>query len=131
MNTVSVSNAFCVTRSSDIRLELVTNKALNRRVWYGFLVVKFLLMVFGASATGIAADAAASKHRVLENRWSQGPWHGVSQMVLFDDRLWFINSNPYKDTNAADLYSLALNTGEVRYEPVSYTHLTLPTNREV
>ena len=103
-------------RSSEIRLEPVPKKALNRRIWYGFLFVKFLLLVFGASATGLAADAAASKHRVLENRWSQGPWHGVSQMVLFDDRLWFINSNPYKDTNAADLYSLALNTGEVRYE---------------
>ena len=30
-----------------------------------------------------------------------------------------------------DITSFALSSDEARFEPVSYTHLTLPTNREV
>jgi len=80
------------------------------------LIQKIVLILIFAPVIGNTADATDSNNIVLEKRWSEGPWHGVSQMILFDDRLWFTNSNPYKDTNVADLYSQDLNTGRVRYE---------------
>lgn len=78
--------------------------------------LKTVLIMICASVIVNAADATESDTIELEERWSEGPWHGVSQMILFDNRLWFTNSNPYKDTNVADLYSQDLNTGSVHYE---------------
>lgn len=44
------------------------------------------------------------------------PWPAISQLISYQDRVWFVNSNPYQDTNAADIYSYAPKTGTTRFE---------------
>ena len=45
-----------------------------------------------------------------------GPWPGVSHLIAFNGRVWFANSKPYENFNAADIYSYAPGTSDVRYE---------------
>jgi hypothetical protein len=45
-----------------------------------------------------------------------GPWSGVSELVGYGDRLWFVNSVKFVNHNSADLYSYDPNSGEARYE---------------
>ncbi len=45
-----------------------------------------------------------------------GPWPGVSRLIAYNGRIWFVNSRPFENFNAADLYSYSPVTGEVRYE---------------
>ncbi|MBL4758644.1 MAG: hypothetical protein JKY32_13730 [Rhizobiales bacterium] len=37
-------------------------------------------------------------------------------MVAYDGKIWFVNSNPFQDFNAADIYSFNPDTGHTRYE---------------
>jgi len=43
-------------------------------------------------------------------------WPGVSQLITYNDRIWFVNSQPYKDTNVADIYSYSPSDGKLKYE---------------
>ena len=43
-------------------------------------------------------------------------WPGVSQLITYNDLIWFVNSQPYKDTNVADIYSYSPSTGQLKYE---------------
>jgi len=43
-------------------------------------------------------------------------WPGVSQLISYNDRIWFVNSEPYKDTNVADIYSYSPAKKAVSYE---------------
>ncbi len=43
-------------------------------------------------------------------------WPGVSQLITYDQRVWLVNSQPYKDTNVADVYSYAPSAGRLSYE---------------
>lgn len=43
-------------------------------------------------------------------------WPGVSQLIAYNDRLWFVNSQPYKDSNVADIYSISTDDLSPRYE---------------
>ena len=45
-----------------------------------------------------------------------GAWQGVSQMIGFMDRLWFVNSVKFRNHNSADLYSYDPVAGDTRYE---------------
>ncbi len=45
-----------------------------------------------------------------------GPWPVNSRLIVFRDRVWFVNSVKGVDHNSADLYSLDAGTGELRYE---------------
>jgi hypothetical protein len=45
-----------------------------------------------------------------------GPWPGVSQMIAYDGKIWFANSNPFENFNAADIYTFDPATRETRYE---------------
>ncbi len=45
-----------------------------------------------------------------------GIWEGVSQMIGFTDRLWFVNSVKHRNHNSADLYSYDPVVGDTRYE---------------
>lgn len=44
------------------------------------------------------------------------PWSGVSGLIAYGGRLWFVNSVKYVNHNSADLYSFAPTDGSVRYE---------------
>lgn len=43
-------------------------------------------------------------------------WRGVSQLVFYRQQLWFVNSNPFQDTNAADLYHFDPASGQLHYQ---------------
>lgn len=45
-----------------------------------------------------------------------GPWSGVSGLIGYGERLWFVNSVKFSNHNSADLYSYDPLTGETRYE---------------
>jgi len=45
-----------------------------------------------------------------------GPWSGVSGIIGFDRRLWFVNSVKFRNHNSADVYSYDPVSGETRYE---------------
>ncbi len=45
-----------------------------------------------------------------------GPWPTLSALIGFRGRVWFANSVRYPDHNSADLYSLGLGGGELRFE---------------
>jgi Sulfatase-modifying factor enzyme 1 len=45
-----------------------------------------------------------------------GPWSGVSGLIGFGARLWFVNSVKFVDHNSADVYSYDPKTGQTRYE---------------
>ena len=67
-----------------------------------------------ACAVNAAAGPAAGETLTLLAR--PGPWAGVSALISCGDRLWFANSVPFENHNAADLYSYDPRSGEVRYE---------------
>ena len=55
---------------------------------------------------------AESMERVAELK----NWPGISQLISYNDRIWFVNSQPYKDTNVADIYSYSPANKIVNYE---------------
>ncbi len=45
-----------------------------------------------------------------------GPWQDVTELIEYQDRLWFANSVTGINHNSADIYSYAPAGGELRYE---------------
>ena len=45
-----------------------------------------------------------------------GPWSGVSGIIGFNRRVWFVNSVKFRNHNSADVYSYDPVSGETRYE---------------
>lgn len=45
-----------------------------------------------------------------------GPWSGVSELIGYAGRIWFVNSVKFVDHNSADIYSYDPISGETRYE---------------
>jgi len=45
-----------------------------------------------------------------------GPWPAISGLIVYDGRVWFTNSQPYVDNNAADIYSYDPKTSTLRFE---------------
>ncbi len=43
-------------------------------------------------------------------------WPGVSQLIAYRDRIWLVNSDPFKDNNSADVYSYSIEGKTLRYE---------------
>lgn len=44
------------------------------------------------------------------------PWAGVSELIGYGGRVWFVNSVKFRDHNSADVYSYDPVGGETRYE---------------
>ena len=44
------------------------------------------------------------------------PWSGVSGLIGYDGRLWFVNSVKFVNHNSADVYSFDPRSGTLRYE---------------
>ncbi len=72
------------------------------------LVLGLGLVLLGAGA-GRAAQDLVPLARV-------GPWPGVSELIGYRQRLWFVNSVKFVNHNSADLYSYDPANGTVRYE---------------
>lgn len=73
-----------------------------------FLIVCLLALTISAQAQAQAKQ--------LQQLATLKSWPGVSQLIIYNGRLWFVNSQPYEDTNAADIYSYALDEAAPRYE---------------
>lgn len=65
----------------------------------------FILWVFVQPASA----ATVTRHEV-------GPWPFVSQLIGYQDRIWFANIVKGKNHNSADIYSVPLSGGPPRYE---------------
>jgi formylglycine-generating enzyme required for sulfatase activity len=73
----------------------------------------FVLIACLAIPLGPRASAQETPLVLLS---TPGIWEGVSQLIGFRDRLWFVNSVKFRNHNSADLYSYDPITGESRYE---------------
>jgi hypothetical protein len=74
-----------------------------------------------AAVLKLATPADADTDGLLLPLARPGVWPGVSQLIAFDGRIWFANSAPFADTNAADIYSYDPQTGLLRYERGLFT----------
>jgi formylglycine-generating enzyme required for sulfatase activity len=72
-----------------------------------------VLIAYLAILPGNPASARDAPLVVLSRA---GIWEGVSQMIGFMDRLWFVNSVKFRNHNSADLYSYDPVSGDTRYE---------------
>jgi len=82
------------------------------------LVAAAILSVSGGGQGIAATDNAtpAGNMPALKILAKIGPWPALSALIGFRGRLWFANSVRYPDHNSADLYSLGLASGDVRFE---------------
>ena len=62
------------------------------------------------------APAPAHSDEILVPLARPGPWSGVSALIGYDGRIWFVNSVKFRDHNSADVYSYDPVSGETRYE---------------
>lgn len=70
------------------------------------------MLLVVAVAVSAPAQATGDWGRIAE----PGPWPAVTRLIAFDGRIWFANSNPYENFNAADVYSFDPASGQARYE---------------
>ncbi len=69
-----------------------------------------------ALGLAVLAPAAAQAFEPLVPLAQPGPWSGVSGLIGYGPRLWFVNSVKFTDHNSADVYSYDPVTGRSRYE---------------
>jgi hypothetical protein len=85
---------------------------------FRLLVAAAILSVSGGGQSVAASDSSAPTGNMpaLKILAKTGPWPALSGLIGFRGRLWFANSVRYPDHNSADLYSLGLASGNVRFE---------------
>ncbi len=83
--------------------------------------VVLLSLANGRGLAGSAAPPPSGTAPVLEVLAAVGPWPTLSALIGYRGRLWFANSVRYPDHNSADLYSLGLAAGDVRFERHLFT----------
>lgn len=74
----------------------------------GCRLIQIALLMLGSGVTH-AAESLVPLAR-------PGPWSGVSGLIGYGDRLWFVNSIKFINHNSADIYSYDPVNGETRYE---------------
>lgn len=67
-------------------------------------------------ASLVLAPGAVLARAPLVQLAQPGPWSGVSGLIGYGTRLWFVNSVKFVDHNSADVYSYDPRTGDTRYE---------------
>ena len=78
--------------------------------------VLLLLCSVGSVLLPATVSTAASSATLAQRIVTLPQWPGVSQLIVYKDRIWFVNSEPFDDTNIADIHSYSVDTGQVRYE---------------
>ena len=73
------------------------------------LGLAILLSIHSASRQGLAFEP-------LVPLAQPGPWSAVDAIVGYGPRVWFANSEVFRNHNAADIYSYDPATGALRYE---------------
>ncbi len=67
----------------------------------------FLFTLFATAAQGnVTPKAIHTLHH----------WPAISNVIEYQERIWFVNSSPYKDTNVADIYSYHPASGVTQFE---------------
>ncbi len=72
------------------------------------------LVLFSTLIVGVPTPLLAQTP--LVRLTTPGPWPGISQMIAYNGKIWFANSNPLENFNAADIYTFDPATRETRYE---------------
>lgn len=87
----------------------------KKHVFFRLLANSKKNLLSGLLLFGVLTPLVANAQEIT--RVAQLPaWPGVSQIIAYDQRIWFVNSEPYKDTNVADIYSYSPATEAVSYE---------------
>ena len=55
-----------------------------------------------------------------------GPWSAVDAIIGYGPRIWFANSELFRNHNAADIYSYDPTTGALRYERALFSQGARP-----
>lgn len=79
------------------------------------MTARSILMLIACFVLPLGARASA-EDTPLVLLSTPGVWEGVSQLVGFGGRLWFVNSVKFRNHNSADIYSYDPTAGESRYE---------------
>lgn len=79
----------------------------------GVLVVA---LTFALTLTLALPSKTVRADDVLVPLVQPGPWSGVSGLVGYGERLWFVNSIKFVNHKSADVYSYDPRTGGARYE---------------
>ena len=83
--------------------------------------VVLLSLIGGLSVAGTVTAPQNVTMRTLGVLVSVGPWPTLSALIGYRGRVWFANSVRYPDHNSADLYSLGLADGDLRFERHLFT----------
>ncbi len=91
----------------------------------GRLLVAAAVLLPLAGGRGIADSVTPPPQNdstsALEVLVTVGPWPTLSALIGYRGRVWFANSVRYSDHNSADLYSLGLAVGDLRFERHLFT----------
>ncbi len=77
---------------------------------------RIFLKLLLALALFVLVHKAAHADDNLVSLVRPGPWSGVSELIGYAGRIWFVNSVKFLDHNSADVYSYDPTDGETRYE---------------
>ena len=78
-----------------------------------FILGSIVALCIGLAPSGISRSIAGDRLVLLSQ---PGPWSGVSNIVAYDQKVWFVNSVKYVNHNSADVYTYDPQSGETRYE---------------
>ena len=84
----------------------------------GRLLIAAVILLPLAGRPGFATPPSLPALEVLA---TVGPWPTLSALIGYRGRLWFANSVRYPNHNSADLYSLGLAAGDIRFERHLFT----------
>ena len=82
---------------------MIARRRLSKRAW------GLAALIFAGASTGHAATDLAPLFK-------PGVWSGVSGLIGFRGRIWFVNSEKFVNHNSADIYSYDPSTGKTRFE---------------
>ena len=83
--------------------------------------ILLLSLAGGPGAANSVTPTPNGSTPALEVLVTVGPWPTLSGLIGYQGRLWFANSVRYPNHNSADLYSLGLAAGDLRFERHLFT----------
>ena len=93
--------------------QMIVSRPRRGRLWRRRWLAPAIALLIPFVAAG---PARAAFDGPLLHLARPGPWPAVSELVIYDGRVWFANSQPYVDNNAADVYSYDPATSQLRFE---------------
>ena len=94
---------------------------MRRTGWLLLAAAALLPLAGGRGVAGAITLAQNDSPPALEALATVGPWPTLSALIGYRGRVWFANSVRYPDHNSADIYSLGLAAGDLRFERHLFT----------